>query len=204
MRALVVGNPAIDTVAGVQLALLPAARKEAQSIAPIYPTSMLLLDKDARRDSVLDLLSDYDVFHFAGHAVFNSEQPELSYLALAPGGPESSGILLAREIGNKRLSNVKLVVLAACSTLNPRTTRVGAVAGLAHSFLRAGAPAIVSSIWDVDDAATAELLLEFHKNFARDGDAARALRDAQLAALKSAQPERRAIRNWAAFIYTGN
>ncbi len=203
VQALVVGNPAIDTAAGLQLPPLPGAKVEADSIAQLYDRSLLLVEERATRDSVLRLLPDQSVFHFAGHAVFNSEQPELSYLALAARGAHETGILDAREIGTLRLSNLKLVVLAACSTLNPRTTRVGVVAGLAHSFLRAGAPAIVSSLWSVGDAGTAGLLYDFHKYFAKSGDAAGALQSAQLDALKSEQPERRAIQNWAAFIYTG-
>ncbi|MGH7460094.1 MAG: CHAT domain-containing protein, partial [Longimicrobiales bacterium] len=203
VRALVVGNPEVDSAAGLQLPRLPAAQREAESIAQLYSNSRQLVDSEAQRDRVLELLPQKTVFHFAGHAVFNSEQPDLSYLAMASSEPGKSGNLLAREIANLRLSNLQLVVLAACSTLNPRTTRVGVVAGLAHSFLRAGVPAIVSSLWDVSDAGTADLLLAFHRNFAVSGDAAAALRAAQLEALKSTRSERRAIRNWAAFIYTG-
>ena len=131
-------------------------------------------------------------------------EPDLSYLALSPGGPNESGFLHAGEIGNLRLSNLKLVVLAACSTLNPRATRVGAAAGLAHSFLRAGAPAIVSSLWPVGDETTARLLNDFHRHYARNQDAAKALQFAQKEALKSVRPEESAVQNWAAFIYTGN
>jgi CHAT domain-containing protein len=52
----------------------------------------------------------------------------------------------------------------------------------------------------VSDAATAALLLDFHKRYAASGNAADALRQAQIHAVKSQQP----IQNWAAFIYTGN
>ena len=77
------------------------------------------------------------VFHFAGHAVANGDQPELSYLALASQHAGEVGILRAAEIGRLRLSNLQIVVLSACSTLNPRRSRMGAIAGLAYSFLRA-------------------------------------------------------------------
>jgi CHAT domain-containing protein len=145
----------------------------------------------------------HSIIHFAGHAVFNTEQPELSYLALTPDGPGGSGILRAWEIGGLRLSNVDVVVLSACSSLSPRASRTGAISGLAYSFLRAGAPATVSTLWDVEDGSTTELLTSFHRHLAAGKLAIEALRLAQTEALASAVPGRRAPRAWAAFIYTG-
>jgi CHAT domain-containing protein len=133
--------------------------------------------------------------------VFNSEQPELSYLALASSASDT-GLLMAREIGALRLSNLEIVVLSACSTSSPRPTRGGAVSGLAYSFLRAGAPATVSTLWDVDDAIAKELLTRFHRAYAGGIPAAEALRLAQLHALQSPRPELRAPNAWAAFVYS--
>jgi CHAT domain-containing protein len=201
--ALVIGNPALDTTAVLLLPDLPGSRREAQQIARLYGGARLLMGGDARRGEVLDLLPNYSVVHFAGHAVFNNEQPELSYLALAPDAAEAGGILYAREIGNLRLSNVDVVVLSACSTLSPRTSRVGVTAGLAYSFLRAGAPATISTLWDVSDQATTGVTVEFHRQLANGVSAAEALRLAQLRALKSERAGPNVLGAWAAFIYTG-
>jgi CHAT domain-containing protein len=201
--ALVIGNPALDTTAVLRLPDLPGSRREAQQVATLYGGARLLMGAEARRGQVLDLIPAYSVFHFAGHAVFNNEQPELSYLALAPDPPEAGGILYAREIGNLRLSNVDVVVLSACSTLSPRTSRVGVTAGLAYSFLRAGAPATISTLWDVSDETTSELMVEFHRQMANGIPAAEALRLAKLRALRSERAGPNALGAWAAFIYTG-
>ena len=133
----------------------------------------------------------------------NGDQPELSYLALASQRPGEDGPLRAGEIAKLRLSNLQIVVLSACSTLNPRRSRMGAIAGLAYSFLRAGAPATVSTLWDVDDDVTRYLLVSFHKRFAAGMTAAEALRLAQQDALHSQRPELRSPRAWGAFVYTG-
>lgn len=200
-RALVVGDPLLDT-STTRLPPLPGARDEAQRIANQYPSHVLLTAERARRDSVLALLSTSSVFHFAGHAIINSDQPELSYLALASAGSGrgsgDNGILQAREIANLHPSNLQLVVLSACSTLNPRPSHTGAIAGLAYSFLRAGAPATISTLWDVGDEDVAELLVDFHHQLVEGKPAAEALQSAQRAALR-----KRAPRAWAAFIYTG-
>jgi CHAT domain-containing protein len=64
-------------------------------------------------------------------------------------------------------------------------------------------PATISTLWDVDDAATAELLVEFHRRFSSGTPPAEALRLPQLQAMRSDRPELRTPRAWAAFIYTG-
>jgi len=153
---------------------------------------------------VLTLLETPTVLHFAGHAVFNPDRPELSYLALgAPRSSGGTGVLEAREIAGLRLSNLELVVLSACQTLSSRTSRTGGVAGLASSFLRAGAPAIVSTLWDVNDDVTEPLLAAFHENFAAGLPADDALRRAQLRVLKASSSQHAAPAMWAAFIYAG-
>jgi len=196
---LVVGNPALDAAARVTLPDLPGAAREAVAVAALYG-GQPLTRAAATRGAVLRLLPQTSIFHFAGHAVMNSEQPELSYLALAPDGTRGDGNLPAREIGELRLSNMQVVVLSACSSLTPRATHTGAVAGLAYSFLRAGSPATVSTLWDVDDAATTPLLVDFHRRLAAGVPAPEALRLAQVDALKSRE---HAPQGWAAFIYTG-
>ncbi|MBW3629547.1 MAG: CHAT domain-containing protein [Gemmatimonadetes bacterium] len=201
--ALVVGNPQTDTSLVQQLDPLPGAASEAVRVAHLYRGARLLTGADADRDRVVELLSGSSIFHFAGHAVFNAAQPELSYLALAPVGQGGTGLLHAWEIGQMRLSNLQVVILSACSTLGPRPSRSGVTAGLAYSFLRAGVPATISTLWDVGDEATVELLVEFHRRFTAGATPAEALRLAQLTALKSSRLHHRAPNAWAAFTYTG-
>ncbi|HET7460796.1 MAG TPA: CHAT domain-containing protein [Longimicrobium sp.] len=199
--ALVIGDPATDPA--LRLDPLPGAAAEAQAVARLRHPSILLVGPQATRGALLRDLSRASVLHFAGHAVFNAEQPELSYLALAPGGPGGPGILRAWEIGHLAATNLETVVLSACSTLSPRPSHAGAPAGLAYSFLRAGAPATVSTLWDVRDQTTTPVLVEFHRRVAAGTPAAEALRQAQVAALRSSRSAVRAPEAWAALIYTG-
>jgi CHAT domain-containing protein len=201
--ALVVGNPQADTLLVQPLEPLPGAANEAARVADLYRRAQLLTGADADRVSVVELLPGSSIFHFAGHAVFNAAQPELSYLALAPVSQGGTGLLHAWEIGQMRLSNLQVVILSACSTLGPRPSRSGVTAGLAYSFLRAGVPATISTLWDVGDEASEELLVDFHRRFAAGATPAEALRLAQLSALRSSHSHRRAPNAWAAFTYTG-
>ena len=201
-EALVIGNPALSSGAASRLGNLPSAAREAARVAGLYPGSTHLVGTKADRERVLELLPRTSLLHFAGHAVFDADRPERSYLALAS-RDGSDGPLLAAEIGRLRPSNLEVVVLSACSTLNPRPSRAGGVAGLAYSFLHAGALATVSTLWDVSDAEAVELMVTFHQQLQDGRTPADALRAAQLRALHSASPATRAPRTWAAFTYTG-
>jgi CHAT domain-containing protein len=194
LPVLVVGNPELDP--DLDMDPIPLSGVEADSVAGRYRRSVLLKDAHATRDSVQRLLNrgKYSAFHFAGHAVFIPDQPELSYLAMAG----ERGLMEAREIPNLRLSNLQVVVLSACSTLGQRATRSGPAAGLAYSFLRAGVPATVSSLWDVDDSDTNKLMVVFHRHLSRGVPPDSALRMAQVEMIGTLSP-----RAWAAFVYTG-
>jgi CHAT domain-containing protein len=200
--ALVIGEPALDSTMLARLGPLPGARAEARRVARLYPGAELLLGPAAGRAAVLQRLGGASLVHFAGHAVFDSDRPERSYLALASGRSDD-GRLSAGEIGGLRLSNTAVVVLSACSTLNARPSRAGGVAGLAYSFLRAGAPATISTLWDVRDDAVVEMLVQFHQQRRGGASSSEALHRSQLWALRSADPLLRAPRTWGAFTYTG-
>jgi len=199
---LVIGDPAIDSVLAAQLGRLPGAEREAMRVARLYPGSTLLVGPQAVRGRVVDLLPGASLVHFAGHAVFDADRPERSYLALAS-REVGGGRLRAAEIGKLRLSKVEVVVLSACSTMNPRPSRAGGVAGLAYSFLHAGAPATISTLWDVSDGDVVELLVTFHRAMKEGRTPSEALHRAQLQALRSQNQGVSAPRTWAAFTYTG-
>jgi CHAT domain-containing protein len=78
---------------------------------------------------------------------------------------------------------------------------------LSRGFLAAGAPQVVASLWDVDDASTAALMQAFFQRIAtaaRNGEplrAALALRDAKRAV--AARPGWEDPYYWAAFVAAG-
>jgi tetratricopeptide (TPR) repeat protein len=199
--ALVVGDP--QTANALALPPLRGAGIEADSIAHVYARSVLLKRADAQRVRVTASMPAYSVFHFAGHAVLNQDRPERSYLAFAADSAFPSGKLEAREIGALDLSKVELVVLSACTTMMSRSTRSGPVAGLAYTFLRAGAPRTISTLWDIRDEPVVDLLVDLHARIARGVEPMDALHAAQRAALHSTRAELRSPAVWAAFIYTG-
>jgi CHAT domain-containing protein len=92
----------------------------------------------------------------------------------------------------------ELVVLSACDTGRGRITGDGVV-GLSRAFVTAGVPSIMVSLWAVDDAATAELMVEFYDQWQQTGDKAQALRQAMLTTMQNHSDPRL----WAAFTLIG-
>lgn len=196
---LVVGDPAINRDV-FDLERLPSAAEEGKGVAGLYTRSTHLSDTGATRSQFLEALAQTRVLHVAGHVQVNERDPLQSSIPLAPESEDDLGLLHAREIYDLPLSNVELVVLSACRSVDgfPSGAREG-VAGLARAFLAAGAGAVVASLWDVYDEPSQVLMTTFHEHF-RDGvPPAEALRRAQMSLLHSGDPELSHPASWAGF-----
>jgi CHAT domain-containing protein len=75
------------------------------------------------------------------------------------------------------------------------------VVGIAWAFLMAGCPTTVVSQWKADSAATAELMVAFHKHLRAGAPPADPLRRAQRELRRN--PRYRDPLYWAAFIVLG-
>jgi CHAT domain-containing protein len=117
--------------------------------------------------------------HLACHGLVDVERPEFSCLALTPGGGED-GLLTAHEVLRLPL-HADLAVLSACQTGRGRLVRAEGVLGLTRAFMFAGAPRVLVSLWNVDDAATAFLMQVFYREWRAGRETAEALRLAQIA-----------------------
>jgi CHAT domain-containing protein len=75
------------------------------------------------------------------------------------------------------------------------------VAPLVRPLLAAGAPAVIGSLWTVNDSTpTEELMVSFHAQYKNGSDAAAALRIAQRAAIQKGKP----VTTWAGFQVIGH
>ena len=140
------------------------------------------------------------MFHFAGHAVTNVLNPDESYLALLD---DQRRPLTAAAIGALALPELRLAVLAACEGLGARSFRTQGSMSLARAFLQAGVPTVVANRWPVDDGSSGAFVVKFHESFRAGGDAAAALRQAQLAMLGSDDARLRDPSTWAGWAVVG-
>lgn len=90
------------------------------------------------------------------------------------------GILNAFEAMILNLDETEMVILSACQTgLGEIKTGEG-VYGLQRSFQIAGASSVLTSLWEVSDDGTQDLMSAFYKYWLESGDKYEAFRKAQL------------------------
>ncbi len=156
------------------LGKLPGARREVEQIADRYlgVEWRQMSDLDSSR-AAGDLLSGPRFLHLAAHASLDDQNPWQSGIHLGP-----AGRLSAAEIAGSRF-NARLAVLAACSSGSGRLLSGEGVLGLTSAFLAAGVPAVVATLWPVDDAATARFSGFFYEALAEGLGADESLRQAQ-------------------------
>ena len=189
------------------IARLPFSGREAEAIMALVPTGegMLAVGFRASRATALSSeLSQYRYVHFATHGLLNSKHPELSGVFLSRFnelGQSQDGFLQLHDVYNLKLS-ADLVVLSACQTALGKDVRGEGLVGLTRGFMYAGAPRVVASLWQVDDAATADFMREFYSAMLTEGKRpAEALRVAQLRMSKQTQWS--SPYYWAAFTLQG-
>jgi CHAT domain-containing protein len=147
------GNPRYD---------LPNAEVEAVNVAQMFPDSRALLRAEASKSAVKELGGGFSILHFATHGKFDPDAPLSSGLYLAR-GTEPDGVLTVSDLYSLRW-DADLVTLSACETALGKIANGDDVIGLTRGFLYAGARSIVASLWEVDDAATEQLMLSFYRN----------------------------------------
>ena len=182
---------------------------EAEALLSLVPPDRRLsaLGFAASRETVLSgELARYRIVHFSTHGVLDTEHPELSRLALSQvdeqGRPRADGFVRAHEIYGLRLP-ADLVVLSACQTALGQEIRGEGLVGLTRGFQYAGTRAVLVSLWEVDDEATAELMRRFYREMLERGQSpAAALRTAQESLRR--QPEWQAPYYWAGFVLQGD
>jgi CHAT domain-containing protein len=199
--AWIVGNPSFDEAMFPHLASLRGAENEVAAVRQLYWSAFVLADSAATKSAIIDALRHASLFHFAGHAELVPHAPDLSHLVLAraPGGI-ADNVLSAAEIARLPLANLRLVILSSCGTTQARSRQDSGESGLADAFLRAGASAVISTIWEADDDGTARLMRALHERLSRGVSPAEALRGAQMEVAVSADV-RLPLRVWSAVRY---
>jgi CHAT domain-containing protein len=199
-RFAVITDPAFDAGLFPNLERLAEARRDATWLMP-GRSAELLAGHDATPLRVQELLEKSTTAHLATHTIADRNDAWNSLLVLAP-EPHSDGALYLHQIANRDLRNLRLVTLAGCRTGTMGEGR-GSVRSLSRAFLAAGAHNVIATLWNVDDAATSKASQEFFRARDRGVSPAAALRQAQLALLRSGNPTLASPKTWASLQMQG-
>jgi CHAT domain-containing protein len=200
---LAVGDPAFEP-GMFSLPRLPGAETEARNVANLYPNARVLTGDRATKRAFLAEAVTSHIVHFAGHGVLRTDAPLSSYLVFASDGTgEASATLTGREIFAVRLRKTRLAILSGCQTAAGQISDTEGASSLARALFGAGVPAVVASLWAVDDEATAEFFAAYHRRLSRGEDPTAALRRTQQEWLARSTNGWRGVATWAAFAVYG-
>lgn len=196
---------------------LPGTRTEVNAIAKILRTKSTDINLGTAATEMAvkrAALDQYRIVYFATHGLVSGDIEEFAKTraepALAFSVPDEpteldDGLLQASEIAQLKL-NADWVVLSACNTAAENAPGAEALSGLARAFFYAGARSLIVSHWEVDDRATAQLMINTFRTAAANPDLshAQALRIAMLKLLDNSKSGIFAHpRFWAPFVVVG-
>lgn len=167
--------------AGSALGRLPYAAQEGRAVVRRLggPPSRVRIGDEASEAFLKSApLDEFGVLHFAAHALVDDQRPGRSAVLLAAGSAEEDGLLQPREIAALDLAG-KLVVVSACESGSGQVLSGEGVQSLARAFFRAGARAVVASLWRLEDDEAAEFFDLFYRALAEGGSVAAALASAR-------------------------
>lgn len=137
-----------------------------------------------------------DIIHFSCHGFFHPQIPVKSGLVLA-----KNEILTVEDIFQLEL-DTNLVTLSACQTGINEQKPGDDLVGLTRSFIYAGTPSIVVSLWSVSAGCTIELMEKFYSYLKGGKTKVESLQRAQLDIMKN--PKYSHPYFWAPFILVGD
>lgn len=200
---------------GWNFAYLRGTRQEADSITTLlqHTCAKTTLTDVLTEERLKAVAADYNVLHFSTHGYalnvgsrvpspFTADSTVYDRSLLASGlvltganalrniDTRDDGILSARELCDLQLHGAALTVVSACQTALGNTSDEGP-AGLVRGLKKAGAHAIVATLWEVDDEATALFMTAFYRHLAEGRTHADAIRAAQHDVRTLERPARR-------------
>lgn len=161
----------------------PFALRAAQRIGQLFQHD-LFAEQEAQENTFKRLAPQYHVLHLGTHAEVNNLAPLESRLFFAKsmsddGIDADDGYLYTYEIYAMQL-RAELAVLTACETGAGAWRNGEGVVSLAHSFMYAGCPSVVMSLWKIDEQSSTDIITVFYENLKNGESKSTALRNAKL------------------------
>ncbi len=165
------------------------------------------LNENASKQLFINRAREHKIIHIGTHAESDNLNPELSRLVFAKNLTDTLSLndnyLYNYEIYNLDLSS-DLAILTACETGKPGYQPGEGMISLAHAFNYAGSESILTSLWEIDEKSSVEILKYFYR-FLKDGKRKdEALRLAKLEYIKNAKGRTIHPQYWAGLILMGN
>ncbi len=165
------------------------------------------INESASKDLFINQAKEHKIIHIGTHAESNNISPELSRLIFAKKTDDKEyydeNSLYSYEIYNIDLSS-NLAILTACETGKPTYQAGEGMISLAHAFNYAGSESILTSLWEIDEQSSAEIVTLFYDNLSMGMPKDEALRKAKLKYIANAEGRTAAPQYWAGLVLIGD
>ena len=178
--------------------------KEVNSLEKLYPGSSIYTHQKATRSNFIHNAPAFSLIHIATHGVVNDSSSNFSFLAFTNVGDSVENKLFVQDLYALRLK-AALVVISACDTGIGELRKGEGLISIARGFSYAGASSILTSLWSVNDSATAQIIQSYYQFLKEGASKPSALRQAKLAFISGQKDASEAHPFfWASFIQIGN
>jgi len=140
---------------------LTANQEEVQQLAHTFAGSYFY-GNEATKHQFSEAASKHSILHLATHALANDQkwqQPQLFFATVSK--DSMNNILYPHEIRQLSL-HTDLVTLSACQTGIGYWQKGEGIMSLARDFLAAGVPAVLTTLWQVNDQSSSQLMHDFY------------------------------------------
>lgn len=186
----------------IDLSPLIFAKKEVKTIHGLMKSKVFYNSK-ANKNNFLLSLKDASILHFAGHAIIDEEDHNLSYLAFSAKEGDEDKLYLRELVGNN--SNANMIVLSACQTGFGKYGEGEGLLSLGRALVACGSKSIVTSLWNVNDVTGTTIITSFYNNLKSGQAKSEALRNAKKDYLLN--PISKTYMHpfyWSAFVFIGD
>jgi CHAT domain-containing protein/Tfp pilus assembly protein PilF len=163
---------------------LEEAEAEVKEIEKIIPSSKSYIRQDATLERFKTEAPRFPFLHLATHGCFQREgceKPNMKAHTILFADGEYN-IADAALLG---LQNTELIALSACQTAKETDVNGEQISGVAYVFERAGAKAVIASLWVAPDTKTKNIAIEFYQNIKKGMSKSEALRQAKISQITS-------------------
>ncbi|MCX2764391.1 CHAT domain-containing protein [Aquimarina muelleri] len=182
---------------------LPGTRREIKAIADII-NGQYYFGSQAIEANFKKNAGNYTILHLALHGEVDNEQPENSKLLFTKSKDSvEDGYLYSHELFALDIP-AELTVLSACNTGSGKIAKGEGIISLGTAFQYAGTKSLVLSSWEISDSTTPELMKNFYTNLKAGMNKAKALQQAKLQYLTTANINRTQPFYWGGFYLVGD
>ena len=176
------------------MASLTRSKEEVGFGAAQFSATTFLYDTATKENFINNSLGS-SIIHLASHS--NASDTENPWIAFNDEKLTLDELYLTRN-------SADLVVLSACETSLGELNQGEGVMSLSRGFFNTGANSVLSTLWNVNDKSSSEIIIDFYKQLKKGKTKSEALRQAKLNYLDTHKLSELSPYYWASFVLIGD